>query len=116
MSNVLITGASRGIGAAAARLFAREGWDVAVNYNRSRGEALALAEELAGLGVRAVPIQGDISVPAEAEELVQAAEAALGGLDAVVCNAGTALPQQLLTDTTADQWRALMGVDLDGMF
>ena len=116
MSNVLITGASRGIGAAAARLFAREGWDVAVNYNRSRGEALALAEELAGLGVRAVPIQGDISVPAEAEELVRAAEAALGGLDAVVCNAGTALPQQLLTDTTADQWRALMGVDLDGMF
>ena len=116
MSNVLITGASRGIGAAAARLFAREGWDVAVNYNRSRGEALALAEELAGLGVRAVPIQGDISVPAEAEELVQAAEAALGGLDAVVCNAGTALPQQLLTDTTPDQWRRVMSVDLDGVF
>ena len=116
MSNVLITGASRGIGAAAARLFAREGWDVAVNYNRSRGEALALAEELAGLGVRAVPIQGDISVPAEAEELVRAAEAALGGLDAVVCNAGTALPQQLLTDTTPEQWRRLMSADLDGVF
>ena len=42
-SRVLITGASRGIGAAAARLFAREGWDVAINYNRSRAEALALA-------------------------------------------------------------------------
>ena len=85
MKNILITGASRGIGAAAARLFAREGWDVAVNYNRSRGEALALAEELAGLGVRAVPIQGDISVPAEAEELVQAAE--LIGMISVVNSA-----------------------------
>ena len=116
MPSVLITGASRGIGAAAARLFAREGWDVAINYNRSRAEALALAEELTGLGAGAVPIQGDVSIPEEAEELVRTAETALGGLDAVVCNAGTALPQQLLTDTTADQWRALMGVDLDGMF
>ena len=46
MSSVLITGASRGIGAAAARLFAREGWDVAVNYNSSRFEAKTLAQEL----------------------------------------------------------------------
>ena len=116
MPSVLITGASRGIGAAAARLFAREGWDVAINYNRSRAEALALAEELTGLGAGAVPIQGDVSIPEEAEELVRTAETALGGLDAVVCNAGTALPQQLLTDTTADLWGALMGVDLDGLF
>ena len=47
MSNhVLITGASRGIGAATARLFAREGWDVALNYNKSQMEAEALAAEL----------------------------------------------------------------------
>ena len=42
--------------------------------------------------------------------------AQLGGLDSLVCNAGIALPQQLLTDTTPEQWRKLMGVDLDGVF
>lgn len=113
---VLITGASRGIGAATARLLAREGWDVAINYNSSRFEALELAAELTGLEVKAVPIQADISHPEQAERLVREAETALGGLDAIVCNAGIALPQQLLTDTTPEQWRRLMSADLDGMF
>ena len=110
-SRVLITGASRGIGAATARLFAREGWDVAINYNRSRDEAMELAAGLSG-----VSIQADVSDPEQAERLVREAEEALGPLDAVVCNAGVALPQQLLTDTTADQWRRVMSVDLDGVF
>ena len=116
MSSVLITGASRGIGAATARLFAQEGWDVALNYNQSRAEAEALAAELSGLGVKAVPMQADISVPERSERLVREAEAALGPLDAVVCNAGTALVPQLFTDTTVRQWRNLMDIDLDGMF
>ena len=113
---VLITGASRGIGAATARLFAQEGWDVALNYNQSRAEAEALAAELSGLGVKAVPIQADVADPEQAERLVREAEAALGPLDAVVCNAGTALVPQLFTDTTVRQWRNLMDIDLDGMF
>ncbi len=113
---VLITGASRGIGAAAARLFAREGWDVAINYNSSREAARRLAAELSGLEVRAVPIRADVSDPEQAEGLVREAEFSLGGLDAVVCNAGIALPQQLLTDTKVEQWRRLMSADLDGMF
>jgi len=114
--HVLITGASRGIGAAAARLFAREGWDVSLNYSSSRDSALALARELSGLGVKAVPIQADVSLPEQAERMVREAESALGPLDAVICNAGAALPQQLLTDTTQEQWRRVMGVDLDGVF
>ena len=113
---VLITGASRGIGAAAARLFAREGWDVAVNYHTGRESAEKLAAELSGPGGKAVSIQADVSDPEQAERLVREAEFSLGGLDAVVCNAGVALPQQLLTDTTGDQWRRLMSADLDGMF
>ena len=116
MANVLITGGSQGIGRAAARLFAQEGWSVAVNYNSSRDGAEALVRELAGLGVGAVPIQADVSLPERAEGLVREAEAALGPLDALVCSAGVALPQQLLTDTTDRQWRQLMAVDLDGMF
>ena len=117
MSNsVLITGGSRGIGAAAARVFAREGWDVGVYYTASGEAARGAIRELTALGVRAVPIQADVSRSEEAEGLVREAEAALGPLDALVCSAGIALPQQLLTDTTDSQWRRLMGTDLDGVF
>ena len=113
--NVLITGASRGIGAAAARLFAAEGWRVALNYRRSREEALALAAELSAAGGEAVALEGDVSDPDQARALVEAAEA-LGGLDALVCCAGVALPQTLLRDITDEQWRQVMAVDLDGVF
>ena len=113
---VLITGASRGIGAAAARQFGAEGWKVAVNYCSSRDKAEALVEELRRMGAEAVALGGDVSDPAQANTLITQAEEALGHLDALVCSAGIALPQQLLTDTTDDQWRRVMGVDLDGVF
>ena len=116
MPNVLITGASRGIGAATAGIFAQEGWDVALNYNRGRPEALALSAALSGLGIRALPVQADVSRPEEARRLVQEAETALGPLDAIVCNAGIALPQRLLADTTPEEWRELLSTDLDGVF
>ena len=73
-SRVLITGASRGIGAAAARLFGQEGWDVAINYNHSRDEAQALAAELAGLSVKAILIQADVSDPEQAERRVMSVD------------------------------------------
>lgn len=109
--NVLVTGGSQGIGAAAVRLFVQEGWRVALGYRSSRQEALELAQETG-----AVPVQGDVSDPAQARGLVAQAEEALGELDALVCCAGVALPIQLLTDTTDEQWRQVMGTDLDGVF
>lgn len=113
---VLITGASRGIGAAAARRFAQGGWDVAVNYCRSRAAAEELAAELRELGVHAEALPGNVSQPEEAAALTAAAERAFGGLDALVCNAGVAAPQMLLTDLSIEDWRTLMDTNLDGAF
>ena len=113
---VLITGASRGIGAAAARLFARAGWQVGAGYCQSRAAALDVVRELEELGTRAVPLRGDVSDPKQAAALVESCCSALGAPDALVCCAGIALPQQLLTDTTDSQWRQVMGADLDGVF
>lgn len=116
MSTVLITGASRGIGAATARLFAEKGWNVGVNYNKSEQAARDLVRELNGLGVRACAIRADVSDPAQAAQLVEQTVQELGGLDSLVCNAGIALPQQLLTDTTDEQWRQVFADNVDGMF
>lgn len=113
---VLITGASRGIGAAAARLFAREGWAVGVNYCSSRSAAEELVSEIRASGGTAAALPGDVSDAVQARQLVEEAERILGPLDVLVCNAGVALPQQLLTDTTDEQWKRVMGVDLDGVF
>ena len=113
---VLITGGSRGIGAAAARRFARGGWDVAVNYCRSRAQAEELVRELEALGVRAAALQGDVSRREEALALADRAEEALGPLDALVCSAGVAPRQMLLTDLSAPEWREVMSVNLDSAF
>lgn len=114
--HVLITGSSRGIGAAAARQFAREGWRVSIHCHQSRERARALLEELTAWGTKAALVEGDVSDPVQAEKLVESARNQLGPIDALVCSAGIALPVQLLTDTTDSQWRQVMGADLDGVF
>ena len=81
---VLITGASRGIGAACARRFAQAGWNVGVNYCRSRQQALELVEELEKLGVRAAALQGDVSQSQQAAALVEETQREFGALDALV--------------------------------
>ncbi len=114
--HVLITGASRGIGAAAARLFAEEGWRVSVNFLQSEARARALVESLRTLGARAEAFQADVSNSRQAAGLVERAEREHGPLDCLVCNAGQALPQQLITDTTDEEWERMLSVNLSGVF
>ena len=112
-NTVLITGASRGIGAACARAFARAGWQVAGGYLRSREQMDALVRELGGA---LFPIRADVSDPEQVSAMVRQAEETFGHLDALVCNAGIALPGMLLQDVSDEDWARVTSVDLSGVF
>ena len=85
---LLVTGGSRGIGAAAALLAAREGWDVAVNYTRDEAAAQTVAQRVRSLGRRALVVRGDVSREADVLAMYAAADAELGTLRGLVNNAG----------------------------
>ena len=86
--SVLITGASTGIGAAAARAFARAGCRVAIHYNASLNRAEEVAADVRFAGAEAFLVGGDLRTSAKAREVVDAAAAHYGGLDILVNNAG----------------------------
>ena len=85
---VLVTGGSRGIGAAITRRLAAEGATVAVNYVANSAAAHALTDELAAVGHRAISLQADVSDPGQAHDLVRRVNDELGGLDLVASCAG----------------------------
>ncbi len=113
---VLITGSSRGIGAGIARAFAEDGHRVALHYHKNESAARTLLEELRAEGCSVALVQGDVSSEAEAGEIVRQAERAFGFVDVLVNNAGIALPNQLVTETSAADWSRVFGVNMDGMF
>lgn len=102
----LVSGASRGIGAAIAEALAADGHRVMVNYRQSRERAEALARMIGGEALRA-----DVADP----EAVERMFAAAGGVDVLVCNAGIAM-QKLFTDTTLEDWRRVFAVNVDGAY
>lgn len=112
---VLITGASRGIGAAAARAFVGEGDRVAVNFFQSRREAEQLCEELCGHRGAVMAVRADVSDAAQVEEMFCKVEAQFGTVDVLVNNAGIARTE-LVQDVTDEQWRRMFAVNVDGIF
>ena len=115
MGVVLITGASRGIGAACARAFAEAGYDVAVNYRQSEEKARALVEELRSLGVMAMCVQADVAESAQVNKMFETVTAEFGAVDVLVNNAGVS-HIGLLTDMTDEEWDRLIATDLSGAF
>ena len=97
---VLITGASRGIGAATALAAARSGYDVAVNYLKDEAAAQNVVRAILEQGRRAVAIQGDVGMPRDIPRLFQLAEDALGPLTALVNNTGITGPIGPFSNTT----------------
>jgi 3-oxoacyl-[acyl-carrier protein] reductase len=114
----LITGGSRGIGAAAATLFAEYGVHVAIGYRSRRADADALTASLrAQHGVNAVAHASDISTIEGATALVDRAAEALGGLDFFVGSAGIWPPDDVsFADMTDAQWRRTMAENVDSVF
>ena len=110
MKSVLITGGSRGIGAACARRFAAEGYQVAINYCRSGEQAQALAAEVGGIALKA-----DVADPRQVEKMVDTVLDKFCQLDILVCNAGVS-HMGLLSDMTDEAWRRLFAVNVDGAF
>ena len=108
----VITGGSRGIGAAAVRAFANAGYRVAFCYRSRRAEAEALAAAYPG---RVLAVQADVTLCADVERLFAHAQEAFGAVDTLVCNAGIA-QQKLFTDITLDDWNTMLATHLTGAF
>lgn len=106
MKKALVTGGSRGIGAAICRALGRDGWQVYINYNESKDRAEALAEEIGGTAVWA-----DVSDPRAVETLFDT----VGDVELLVSNAGIAHPE-LVQNVSDEVWRRLFAVNADGAF
>ena len=115
MPVALVTGASRGIGAAVARALAADGHDVAVGYAADADGAAATVAAVEALGSRSVALQADVSDEGQAQALVEGAEEALGPLDALVLNAGITR-DGLAVRMSAEDWTAVIDTNLSGAF
>lgn len=113
---VLITGASRGIGAATARRAAAEGYDVAVNYRRDKTAADSVVADVLALGRRAVAVKADMAEEGDIERLFAAVDDRLGRLTDLVCNTGITGPLSRIEALSAGDAREVLNVNVIGAF
>jgi 3-oxoacyl-[acyl-carrier protein] reductase len=115
MKTVLITGASRGIGRAAAELFAAHGYQVLINYYRSQAVAGELRDQLRFAGGSVELFRADVTDSRQVDAMVDFGVERFGGIDVLVNNAGIA-QNALLIDLTDADWDAMMAANLKSVF
>ncbi|HDL7748522.1 TPA: SDR family oxidoreductase [Yersinia enterocolitica] len=111
----IVTGASRGIGAAIAERLAQEGYTVLINYSRADDEAEALVRKIQQAGGNALSAKGDISDPAAVAQLFTKAETAFGGVDVLVNNAGI-MSLSTVADSDDEHFDRQIAINLKGSF
>ena len=117
MSRVmLITGASRGIGAATARLAAQQGYALCLNYHQRADAANAVLDQVRGLGVTAIAVQADVADETQVLHMFEAIDRELGRLDVLVNNAGMLEQQMRLEQMDAARWTRVLGANVIGSF
>lgn len=115
---VLITGGGTGVGAATAKLLARRGWSVAVNYSRSADAAEETAAACRAMGAKAIAVQADVAKNEDCRRLVAATVETLGGLDLLVNSAGATQITKFsdLAAQNADDMLRVYGVNVVGAY
>jgi NAD(P)-dependent dehydrogenase (short-subunit alcohol dehydrogenase family) len=113
---IVVTGGSRGIGSATARVAARRGWSVAINYVGNEAAAKETAAAVEAAGGRAFIRKGDVAVEADVVALFDAAAKSFGRIDGVVNNAGILGPKATIFDFTADRLRRVFDVNVVGAY
>jgi NAD(P)-dependent dehydrogenase (short-subunit alcohol dehydrogenase family) len=116
VSIALITGASRGIGAATARLAAARGYSVCVNYRTNASAAQSVVNAITGSGGRAVAVQADVASEAEVIRLFETCDRELGVLTALVNNAGILETQMRVEDMDAGRLQRVFAANVTGAF
>jgi NAD(P)-dependent dehydrogenase (short-subunit alcohol dehydrogenase family) len=111
---VLVTGSSRGIGAATARLAAAQGYDVAVNYTRDKEGAAAVVADIEKAGRRAVAIKADVGREDDVARLFEAIDDKLGRLTDLVYNAGITGPVSRIENLATDAAREILDINVLG--
>ena len=111
----IVTGASRGIGKAAALALATQGAKVVINYARSSDAAEATVQEIMAAGGEAIAIQADVSQSDEVDNLIKTTLDKLGRIDVLVNNAGIT-QDTLLLRMKPEQWQAVIDLNLTGVF
>ena len=112
---VLITGASKGIGAAMAIMYAEKGYNVVMNYNNSAQSAILLQKSLSEIGYSVIAYKANVKNRIDVDMMVKEAVYRFGSIDILVNNAGIS-NQGLFTDLSEPEWNDIIGVNLTGTF